>query len=104
MSHRKLVLYIAASLDGYIATNEHNLDWLLTVEGEGDNGYGTIPGKPNFPGIVLFLCEAVYRQKLICRLLFISDCFKQILIRILDNIILQLRIKKIFDRLLCLSD
>lgn len=39
MSRRKLVLYIAASLDGYIATNEHNLDWLFTVEGEGDNGY-----------------------------------------------------------------
>lgn len=39
MSKRKLVLYIASSLDGYIATDEHNLDWLFTVEGEGDNGY-----------------------------------------------------------------
>lgn len=39
MSQRKLVLYIAASLDGYIATEEHNLDWLFAVEGEGDNGY-----------------------------------------------------------------
>lgn len=39
MSHRKLVLYIASSLDGYIATDEHNLDWLFAVEGEGDNGY-----------------------------------------------------------------
>ncbi len=39
MSQRKLVLYIASSLDGYIATEDHNLDWLFAVEGEGDNGY-----------------------------------------------------------------
>lgn len=39
MSQRKLVLYIAASLDGYIATEEHNLDWLFAVEGDGDSGY-----------------------------------------------------------------
>lgn len=39
MNQRKLVLYIASSLDGYIATDKHNLDWLFEVEGEGDNGY-----------------------------------------------------------------
>ncbi len=39
MNQRKLILYIASSLDGYIATEEHNLDWLFAVEGEGDNGY-----------------------------------------------------------------
>lgn len=35
---RDLVLYIAASLDGYIATEDDSLDWLFNVEGEGDNG------------------------------------------------------------------
>ena len=39
MSQRKIVLYIAASLDGYIATEEHSLDWLFAAEGEGDNGF-----------------------------------------------------------------
>lgn len=38
-NHRKLILYIAASLDGYIATEDHKLDWLFAVNGEGDNGY-----------------------------------------------------------------
>lgn len=38
-NQRKLVLFIAMSLDGYIATKSDTLDWLYTVEGEGDNGY-----------------------------------------------------------------
>jgi len=37
---RKIVVFIAASLDGYIATKEDSLDWLFATEGEGDNGYG----------------------------------------------------------------
>lgn len=36
---RKVVLYIAMSLDGYIATEEDSLEWLFKIEGEGDNGY-----------------------------------------------------------------
>ncbi len=39
LSKRKLVLYIATSLDGYIATEDDSLEWLFKTEGEGDNGY-----------------------------------------------------------------
>ncbi|MFB4212241.1 dihydrofolate reductase family protein [Shouchella sp. JSM 1781072] len=39
MEKRKLILFIATSLDGYIATKEENLDWLFEVEGEDDNGF-----------------------------------------------------------------
>ncbi|CAG9623230.1 dihydrofolate reductase family protein [Sutcliffiella rhizosphaerae] len=38
-THRKVALFIATSLDGYIATKEESLEWLFEVEGEGDNGY-----------------------------------------------------------------
>ena len=37
---RKIIVFIAASLDGYIATREDALDWLERTPGEGDNGYG----------------------------------------------------------------
>lgn len=35
----KIVLYIAASLDGFIAGEGEDLTWLDRVEGQGDNGY-----------------------------------------------------------------
>ncbi len=36
---REIVLFIAASLDGYIAKENDDLEWLMETEGEGDNGY-----------------------------------------------------------------
>ncbi|HWI46812.1 MAG TPA: dihydrofolate reductase family protein [Rummeliibacillus sp.] len=39
VKNRKMILFIATSLDGYIATEDESLDWLFEVEGEGDNGY-----------------------------------------------------------------
>ncbi|TMW72864.1 dihydrofolate reductase family protein [Alteribacter natronophilus] len=38
--NRKAAVYLAVSVDGYIATEEDRVDWLEEVPGEGDNGYG----------------------------------------------------------------
>ncbi|MBT2645111.1 dihydrofolate reductase [Bacillus sp. ISL-41] len=40
MKKSNVILYIAVSLDGYIARPDGAVDWLDDVEGEGDNGYG----------------------------------------------------------------
>ncbi len=40
MSNRKVVVYIGISLDGYIATKDDSLEWLLNTQGSGDNGFG----------------------------------------------------------------
>ncbi|MBV8252698.1 MAG: dihydrofolate reductase [Chitinophaga sp.] len=37
---RKLKLYIAVTLDGYIATKDGNIDWLLNFPNEEDTDYG----------------------------------------------------------------
>lgn len=36
---RKIVLFIAISIDGYIARPDGDISWLDEVQGEGDNGY-----------------------------------------------------------------
>ncbi|WP_338778342.1 dihydrofolate reductase family protein [Metabacillus sp. FJAT-52054] len=39
---RKTVLYIAMSLDGYIARENGDIDWLEEAERQGDNGYSEL--------------------------------------------------------------
>ncbi|MFY0517780.1 dihydrofolate reductase family protein [Lysinibacillus sp. UGB7] len=36
---REVILFIASSLDGFIAKEDDDLQWLYDAEGEGDNGY-----------------------------------------------------------------
>jgi dihydrofolate reductase len=46
MKERKVVLYISMSLDGYIATENDEIDWLSIVEQEGeDYGYGAMSAR-----------------------------------------------------------
>ena len=72
MAQRKLILFIAVSLDGYIAGENHEMDWLFNSEGEGDNGfakfYSTIDtvlvGRATYDWILQHESEdAVYRDK-----------------------------------------
>jgi dihydrofolate reductase len=36
---RKVILFIATSLDGYIAKENGDINWLNNIQGEGDNGF-----------------------------------------------------------------
>ncbi|WLR55202.1 dihydrofolate reductase family protein [Mesobacillus subterraneus] len=45
MEKSKVILYIAASLDGYIARPDGAVDWLDNVEGDGDNSYSEFYSK-----------------------------------------------------------
>ncbi len=35
----KVILYVAISMDGYVATEDDGLAWLNEIRGEGDNGF-----------------------------------------------------------------
>lgn len=61
---RKIVLYIAASIDGYIARKDGNVDWLedpdYLVEGGDDMGYGDF-----YAGIdITLMGNATYQEVL----------------------------------------
>jgi dihydrofolate reductase len=45
MKKNNVILYIAMSMDGFIARPDGSVDWLDNVEGEGDNGYSDFYNK-----------------------------------------------------------
>ena len=69
-SNRKVILYIAMSLDGFIATKNDEIDWLDNID-HGDNDYGYtqftsevdtyIVGKRTYD-VVLKLTDGVFAQ------------------------------------------
>lgn len=68
---KKIVVYIAASLDGYIARENGGIDWLESVEGEGDNGYeafyqtcdAVVMGKATYDHVLKLTPEFPYLGK-----------------------------------------
>ncbi|TCN12082.1 dihydrofolate reductase [Bacillus sp. BK006] len=68
---KKIVVYIAASLDGYIARENGEIDWLESVEGEGDNGYeafyqtcdAVVMGKATYDHVLKLTPEFPYLSK-----------------------------------------
>ncbi|CAH1203544.1 IS1595 family transposase ISCac2 [Paenibacillus plantiphilus] len=72
MSTNKVVLYIAMSLDGYIARKDGSVDWLFDVEGDGgDNGYSkfyssigaVVMGKKTYDDVLPLTEEFPYADK-----------------------------------------
>lgn len=72
MGTNKVVLYIAASLDGYIAKLDGSVEWLNDVEGDGgDNGYaafydtiGTVVmGRLTYDVVLELAEEFIYKDK-----------------------------------------
>lgn len=71
MPTRKTVLYIAISLDGYIARENGDIEWLDQATGEGDNGYATfyktvdtiIMGKTTYDQVMTMVEDFPYPEK-----------------------------------------
>jgi len=71
-NNRNIVLFIATSLDGYIARGDGTVDWLEAVEGEGDNGYSTfyetidtlIMGNKTYEQLKTLVDEFPYKDKI----------------------------------------
>ncbi|MFD2613403.1 dihydrofolate reductase family protein [Paenibacillus gansuensis] len=71
MKENKVILYIAVSMDGFIARLDGAVDWLDEVEGDGDNGYakfyesvGTVVmGRGTYDAVKRFPGEFHYKGK-----------------------------------------
>jgi dihydrofolate reductase len=72
-NERKVILYIAASVDGYIARENGEIDWLEEAgsKGEGDSGYGefyntidtVLLGRKTYDHVLVLANEFPYKDK-----------------------------------------
>lgn len=68
---REIILFIATSLDGFIAKEDDDLQWLIETDGEGDNGYDdmyqtidtTIMGKRTYDWVMNHIDTFPYSDK-----------------------------------------